>query len=41
VGTAGMISPGVLMEIIGGIEEYLKKSNVNHISELVGQARIM
>ena len=41
VGTAGMISPGVLMEIIDGIGAYLRKSNVNHISELVGQARIM
>ena len=41
VGTAGMVSPGVLMEIIDGIEAYLRKSNVNHISELVGQARIM
>jgi dihydroorotate dehydrogenase (NAD+) catalytic subunit len=41
VGTASMISPGVLMEIIDGIGAYLRKSNVNHISELVGQARIM
>jgi dihydroorotate dehydrogenase (NAD+) catalytic subunit len=40
IGTAGMISPGVLIEVIDGIQEYLRKSNVNSVSELVGQARL-
>jgi len=41
VGTAGMISPSVLIEIIDGIEDYLKKSNVDSVSELVGKARLL
>jgi len=40
IGTAGMINPGVLIEVIDGIQEYLRKSNVNSVSELVGQARL-
>jgi len=41
VGTAGMVSPSILIEIIDGIDEYLNKSNVNRVSELVGKARIL
>jgi len=41
VGTAGMVNPSILMEIIDGIDEYLNKSNVNSVSELVGKARIL
>jgi dihydroorotate dehydrogenase (NAD+) catalytic subunit len=41
VGTAGMVSPGAFIEIIDGIDDYLKQSNVNTVTELVGKARLM
>ncbi len=40
IGTAGMISPGVLIKIIDGMQEYLEESNVNSVSELIGKARL-
>ena len=36
VGTANFVSPGVTMEIVDGIEEYMKKYHVNDIKELIG-----
>jgi len=41
VGTAGMVSPGALIEIIDGIDKYLNQSNVNSVLELVGKARLL
>lgn len=36
VGTANFVKPGVTMEIVDGIEEYMKKYHVNDIKELIG-----
>ena len=36
VGTANCVNPGVTMEIVDGIEEYMKKYHVNDIKELIG-----
>ena len=36
VGTANFVNPGVTMEIVDGIEEYMKKYHVNYIKELIG-----
>ena len=36
VGTANFVNPGVTMEIVDGIEEYMKKYHVNDIHELIG-----
>lgn len=36
VGTANFVNPGVTMEIVDGIEEYMKKYRVNDIKELIG-----
>ena len=36
VGTANFVNPGVTMEIVDGIEEYMKKYHVNDIKELIG-----
>lgn len=36
VGTANFVKPGVTMEIVDGIEEYMKKYHVNDIHELIG-----
>lgn len=39
VGTANFTNPSVTMEIVSGIEDYMKKYNVNDIKELVGAVR--
>ena len=36
VGTANFVNAGVTMEIVDGIEEYMKKYHVNDIKELIG-----
>ena len=36
VGTANFVNPGVTMEIVDGIEEYMKTYHVNDIKELIG-----
>ena len=36
VGTANFVNPGVTMEIVDGIEEYMKKYHLNDIHELIG-----
>ena len=36
VGTANFVNPGVTMEIVDGIEEYMIKYHVNDIKELIG-----
>ena len=36
VGTENFVNPGVTMEIVDGIEEYMKKYHVNDIKELIG-----
>ena len=36
VGTGTFVNPGVTMEIVDGIEEYMKKYHVNDIKELIG-----
>ena len=36
VGTANFVNPGVTMEIVDGIEEYMKNYHVNDIHELIG-----
>lgn len=36
VGTANFVNPGVTMEIVDGIEEYMKKYHINDIKELIG-----
>lgn len=36
VGTANFVNQGVTMEIVDGIEEYMKKYHVNDIHELIG-----
>ena len=36
IGTANFVNPGVTMEIVDGIEEYMKKYHVNDIHELIG-----
>ena len=36
VGTANFVNPGVTMELVDGIEEYMKKYHVNDIHELIG-----
>lgn len=36
VGTANFVNPGVTMEIVDGIEEYMKKYHVDDIHELIG-----
>ena len=36
IGTANFVNPGVTMEIVDGIEEYMKKYHVNDIKELIG-----
>lgn len=36
VGTVNFVNPGVTMEIVDGIEEYMKKYHVNDIHELIG-----
>jgi dihydroorotate dehydrogenase (NAD+) catalytic subunit len=41
IGTASMVSPGALIEIIDGIDKYLNQSNVNSVLELVGKARLL
>ncbi len=39
VGTANFIHPTVTMDILAGIEAYMKKYNVNDINELIGAVR--
>ena len=36
VGTANFHNPAVTMEIIDGIEEYMKRNGFNAVSEMVG-----
>ncbi|MCI6791176.1 MAG: dihydroorotate dehydrogenase [Lachnobacterium sp.] len=36
IGTANFVNPGATMEIVDGIEEYMKKYHVNDIKELIG-----
>jgi len=40
VGTASMVNPGALMEIISGLEEYVNTRGIKNISELVGTVKI-
>ncbi len=39
VGTANFHNPAVTMEIIEGIEEYLRQNRMNDVRELVGAVR--
>ncbi len=41
VGTAAMISPNVYINIINGIDEYVRKSKLNSVSQLVGKAGLL
>ena len=41
VGTAAMISPKVFTDIVDGIDEYVRKSNLNSVSQLVGKAGLL
>lgn len=36
VGTANLINPGASLNIIDGIEKYLKRHGISHLSEIVG-----
>jgi dihydroorotate dehydrogenase (NAD+) catalytic subunit len=36
VGTANFINPGATMDIIDGIEEYLKRHNMADVNDLIG-----
>ena len=36
VGTANFHNPGITMEIVDGIEEYMKKNGFNSVKEMVG-----
>jgi dihydroorotate dehydrogenase (NAD+) catalytic subunit len=36
VGTANFHNPAITMEIVDGIEEYMKKNGFNSVSEMVG-----
>ncbi len=40
VGTANFINPKASLEIIEGIEKYLKKKNLKDVNELIGRLRI-
>ncbi|MDK2821673.1 MAG: dihydroorotate dehydrogenase catalytic subunit [Clostridia bacterium] len=40
VGTANMVNPRVLMDIIEGIEDYLKDKGINDVNELIGDLKI-
>lgn len=40
VGTANFINPGVTIEIIEGIKEYLAENKINNINSLVGNLKI-
>jgi len=39
VGTAGFTNPRAPLEVLGGIEEFMKKEGVTDITELIGVAR--
>ena len=39
VGTANFTNPSVTMEIVSGIEEYMKKYQVEDVKELIGAVR--
>ena len=36
VGTANFINPQASMDVVNGLEHYLKKNNMNHIKEVIG-----
>ena len=36
VGTANFIKPDICLDIINGIEEYMKKENIKNLSEIRG-----
>ncbi len=36
VGTANFHNPGITMEVVDGIEEYMKKNGFNSVKEMVG-----
>lgn len=40
IGTANFINPGISLEIISGLEEYLVKNKISDIKELVGSLKI-
>ncbi|MBP7498183.1 MAG: dihydroorotate dehydrogenase [Bacteroidales bacterium] len=40
VGTANFINPLVTLDIIEGIEDYLKRHHISYVSELTGQLRV-
>ena len=39
VGTAGMVDPGAPLEIISGIERFMKREGVADIAGLIGVAK--
>lgn len=40
VGTASMVNPGVLVEIIDGLEEYLRMRGIGDVKEIIGAIKI-
>jgi len=40
VGTANLVNPRASLDILEGLQGYLKNENINSITELVGAARI-
>lgn len=40
VGTANFVNPRAPVEIIKGLEEYLKKKNINSVSKLIGAVKL-
>jgi len=39
VGTANFINPKVSVEIIDGLEKYLKENNISDINKLIGRLK--
>ena len=39
VGTASFTDPGILLDVLGGIEKFMKKEGINDLTELIGAVR--
>lgn len=39
VGTASMVNPGTLIDVLEGIQQFMQSNGVNELSELIGAAR--
>ena len=39
IGTASFINPHLALDVLEGIEEFMKKEGINNLTELIGVAR--